>query len=118
MLKGLPHKYQAFGTAIHTRKEATSFEDIYVLLIVEEQSLRSIIDLSKDHSHIAMMANVNRNNALFSVQGNRGRGRGRNGFNCGRGRNFNNNSGRGGYNNYGNQSSGNFSNSGNYNQST
>ena len=78
MLKGLPHEYHAFGTTIRTRNDATSFEDIHVLLTAEEQSLRSTVDLSKDHSHIAMMANVNRNNTLFSIQGNRGRGR--NGF--------------------------------------
>jgi hypothetical protein len=118
VLKGLPHEYHAFGTTIRTRNDATSFEDIHVLLTAKEQSLRSTVDLSKDHSHIAMMANVNRNNTLFSVQGNRGRGRGRNGFNHGKGRNFNNNSGRDGYNNSRNQSGGNSGNSGNYNQST
>ena len=37
-----------------------------------------------------MLANANRNNTLFSSQGNRGCGR--NSFNRGRGRNFNNNS--------------------------
>ena len=60
-----------------------------------------------------MMANLNRNNALFSSQGNKGRGR--NNFNRGRGRNFNNNSGKGGYNNNTNQSGGNSGNSGNPN---
>jgi hypothetical protein len=116
VLKGLSHEYHAFGTAICTRNDATSFEDIHVLLTAKEQSLRSTVELSKDHSHIAMMANVNHNNALFFVQGNRGRGR--NGFNRGKGRNFNNNSGIGGYNNSRNQFGGNSSNSGNYNQST
>uniref|UniRef100_A0A2N9HP43 Uncharacterized protein n=1 Tax=Fagus sylvatica TaxID=28930 RepID=A0A2N9HP43_FAGSY len=87
----------ASSTTIRTRNDATNFEDIHVLLITEEQSLKSSIDLSKDHPHMAMMANANRNNTMFASQGNRGRGR--NNFNCGRGRNFNNNnSGRGGYN--------------------
>ena len=116
VLKGLPYEYHAFGTAIRTRNDATSFKDIHVLLTAKEQSLRSTVDLSKDHSHIAMMANVNHNNALFFVQGNRGRGR--NGFNRGKGRNFNSNSGIGGHNNSKNQFGGNSSNSGNYNQST
>ncbi len=89
VLKGLPHEYHDFSTAIRTRNDATNFEDIRVLLIAEEQSLKSSIDLSKDHPHMAMMANANRNNTMFASQGNRGRGR--NNFNRGRGRNFNNN---------------------------
>ena len=72
VLKGLPHEYNAFSIAIHTRNDATSFEDIHDLLTVEEQSLKSSIDLAKDHSHIAMVTNTNHNNALFSNQGNRG----------------------------------------------
>ena len=105
-LKGLPHEYHAFSTTIHTRNDATSFEDMHVLLTAEEQSLKSFIDLSKDHSHMAMFVNANnQNNTLFSSQENRGRGR--NSFNRGRGRNFNNNSNRGGYNNAGRSSNGN-----------
>ena len=50
---------------------------------------------------MVMVANTNRNNALFSYQGNRGRGR--NNFTRGRGRNFNN-GGRGNYNNAGGNS--------------
>ena len=113
VLKGLPHEYHAFGTAIRTRNDATSFEDIHVLLTAEEQSLQSTIELSKEHAHMAMLANANRNNTLFSSQGNRGRGR--NSFNRGRGRNFHNNSGRGGYNNAGNNSSGNAGSPGGFN---
>ena len=116
VLKGLPHEYHAFGIAIRTHNDATSFEYIHALLTAEELSLKSTIDLSKDHSHIAMMANLNRNNALFSAQGNRGKGK--NNFNRGRGHNFNNNFGRGGYNNNANQSGGNSGNFGNPNQST
>uniref|UniRef100_A0A2N9HPA0 Integrase catalytic domain-containing protein n=1 Tax=Fagus sylvatica TaxID=28930 RepID=A0A2N9HPA0_FAGSY len=111
VLKGLPHEYHAFGTAIRTRNDATSFEDIHVLLTAEEQSLQSTIELSKEHAHMAMLANANR--TLFSSQGNRGRGR--NSFNRGRGRNFHNNSGRGGYNNAGNNSSGNAGSPGGFN---
>jgi hypothetical protein len=113
VLKGLPHEYHAFGTAIRTRNDATSFEDIHVLLTAEEQSLKSTIELSKEHAHMAMLANANRNNTLFSSQGNRGHGR--NSFNRGRGRNFHNNSGRGGYNNAGNNSSGNAGSLGGFN---
>ena len=98
VLKGLPHEYHAFSTAIRTRNDAMNFEDIHVLLTTEEQSLKNFTDLSKEHAHMAMVANANRNATLFSSQNNRGRGR--NGFNRGRGRNFNN-SGRGGYNNSG-----------------
>ncbi|GMY36778.1 retrovirus-related Pol polyprotein from transposon RE1 isoform X2 [Fagus crenata] len=106
VLKGLPHKYHAFSTAIRAQNDATSFEDIHVLLTIEEQSLKHTTDLAKDHSHMAMMANVNRNNAsLFSSQGNKGCGR--NNFHRGRGRNFNNNAGRGDYNNAGNGLGGN-----------
>ena len=49
VLRGLPHEYHAFSVAIRTRNDATSFEDIHVLLIAEEQSLKSSIDLAKDH---------------------------------------------------------------------
>ena len=49
VLRGLPHEYHAFSIAIRTRNDATSFEDIHVLLIAEEQSLKSSIDLAKDH---------------------------------------------------------------------
>ena len=66
VMKGLPHEYHAFSTVIHTRNDATSFEDIHVLLIAEKQSLKNTVDLSKDHSHVAMLANINRNNVLFS----------------------------------------------------
>lgn len=70
---------------IRAWNDATSFEDIHVLLTIEEQSLKHTADLAKDHSHMAMMANVNRSNAsLSSSQGNRGCGR--NNFHCGRGR--------------------------------
>uniref|UniRef100_A0A2N9GJJ1 Retrovirus-related Pol polyprotein from transposon TNT 1-94-like beta-barrel domain-containing protein n=1 Tax=Fagus sylvatica TaxID=28930 RepID=A0A2N9GJJ1_FAGSY len=113
VLKGLPYEYHALCTAIRTRNDATSFEDVHVLLTAEEHSLKNSIDLSKDHSHMALLANVNRNNTLFTQSGNRGRGR--NGFNRDRGRNFhNNNSGRGSFNNSGN-SGGNSGNSGGFN---
>ena len=36
VMKGLPHEYHAFSTVIRTQNDATSFEDIHVLLIVEE----------------------------------------------------------------------------------
>uniref|UniRef100_A0A2N9EJ37 CCHC-type domain-containing protein n=1 Tax=Fagus sylvatica TaxID=28930 RepID=A0A2N9EJ37_FAGSY len=99
VLKGLPHEYHAFSTAIRTQNDATSFEDIHVLLMTEEKSLKNSNDLSKEHAHMAMVANANKNATLFSSQNNRGCGR--NGFNRGKGRNFNNNSSRGGYNNSG-----------------
>ena len=67
VLRGLPHEYHAFSTAIRTRNDATSFEDMHVLLTAEEQSLKSSIDLSKDHSHMAIFVNANnQNNTLFS----------------------------------------------------
>uniref|UniRef100_A0A2N9HVG8 CCHC-type domain-containing protein n=1 Tax=Fagus sylvatica TaxID=28930 RepID=A0A2N9HVG8_FAGSY len=98
--KGLPREYHAFSTTIRTRNNATSFEDMHVLLTAEKQSLKASTDLSKDQSHMAMFVNASRNNAMFSPQGNRGCGR--NNYNHGRGRNYNNNnSGRGGYNNSG-----------------
>jgi hypothetical protein len=101
VLKGLPYEYHAFYTAIHTHNDATSFEDVHVWLTAKEHSLKNSIDLSNDHSHMALLANVNRNNTMFTQGGNRGRGR--TGFNRGRGRNFhNNNSGRGSFNNFGN----------------
>ncbi len=119
VLKGLPHEYHAFNTAIRTRNDATSFEDIHVLLTTEEQSLKNSNDLSKEHAHMEMVANANRNATLFSSQNNRGRGR--NGFNHGRGRNFNNlgrcgyNNFGGGYNNCGGNSRGNSNNFGGFN---
>jgi hypothetical protein len=66
VLKGLPYEYHAFCTAIRTRNDATSFEDVHVLLTAKEHSLKNSIDLSKDHSHMALLANVNRNNTMFT----------------------------------------------------
>jgi hypothetical protein len=66
VLKGLPYEYHAFCIAICTRNDATSFEDVHVLLTAEEHSLKNSIDLSKDHSHMALLVNVNCNNTLFT----------------------------------------------------
>ena len=79
ILKGLPHEYRPFCSAMRTRNKSISFVDIHVLLTSEEQFL--------EYS----------NETSFSVQGNIGHGRSNPSRR--RGRSFNNGN-QGGFNYY------------------
>uniref|UniRef100_A0A2N9EJB2 CCHC-type domain-containing protein n=1 Tax=Fagus sylvatica TaxID=28930 RepID=A0A2N9EJB2_FAGSY len=54
ILKGLPKEYGPFCSAIRTRNEPVSFEEIMVLLQTEEQSIAEVVDSSKDMHSMAM----------------------------------------------------------------
>uniref|UniRef100_A0A2N9I8B6 CCHC-type domain-containing protein n=1 Tax=Fagus sylvatica TaxID=28930 RepID=A0A2N9I8B6_FAGSY len=67
ILKGLPREYGPFCSAIRTRNEPVSFEEIMVLLQTEEQSILEISDSGKDvNAAMAMFASAaphNRNSS-------------------------------------------------------
>ena len=99
VLKGLPSEYESFSTAMLTKSEPVSFEELHVLMITQEELLKSSQENSKENSIMAMAANKGNlthfNNSARGGFNNRGRG----GFN-GRGRSNNrgNFSSRGGSN--------------------
>jgi hypothetical protein len=69
ILKGLPKEYGPFCSAIRTRNEPVSFEEIMVLLQTEEQSIAEVADSSKDMHSMAMFASAapnTRNNSQAS----------------------------------------------------
>jgi hypothetical protein len=97
ILKGLPREYGPFSSAIRTRNDPVSFEEIMVLLQTEEQSVIEMSDSGKEmNAAMAMFASAAPNNRNFSsqssfyVNNSQARGRGRNNSHRGRGR-FNHN---------------------------
>jgi hypothetical protein len=97
ILKGLPREFGPFCSAIRTRNEPVSFEEIMVLLQTEEQSLAKSFDSGKDLNSMAMFASATPNNrntssqSSFYVHSNQNRGRGRNNNHRGRGGRFSSN---------------------------
>ena len=97
ILKGLPREYGPFCSAIRTRNEPVSFEEIMVLLQTEELSLVDCSDSAKDLQAMALFASAAPNNRNFNsqssfyVNNSHSRGRGRNNSQRGRGGRFNNN---------------------------
>jgi transposase InsO family protein len=96
ILKGLPREYGPFCSAIRTRNEPVSFEEIMVLLQTEELSLVECSDSGKDLQAMALFASTpnNRNfnsQSSFYVNNSQSRGRGRNNSQRGRNGRFNNN---------------------------
>jgi hypothetical protein len=97
ILKGLPRDYRAFCSAIRTRNEPVSFEEIMVLLQTKEQSLAESFDSGKDLNSMAMFASATSNNrntnfqSSFYVNSNQNRGRGKNNNQRERGGRFNSN---------------------------
>jgi hypothetical protein len=95
ILKGLPREYGPFCSAIRTRNEPVSFEEIMVLLQTEEQSSQNVLILVKICISMAMFASAAPNNrnsnsqSSFYVNNSQSRGRGRNNSQRGRGGRFN-----------------------------
>jgi hypothetical protein len=107
VLDGLPTEFYPFCSAMRTRNDSISFEELHVLMLGEEKSLNKNTESSKDSLHLAMVGQVPKGttgNTLMiqfnsQSQSNRGGRGGRfNNYRGGRGgRNFNSN--RGGFNN-------------------
>jgi hypothetical protein len=97
ILKGLPREYGPFCSAIRTRNEPVSFEEIMVLLQTKELSLVECSDSAKDLQAMALFASAAPNNRNFNsqssfyVNNSHSRGRGRNNSQRGRGGRTNNN---------------------------
>uniref|UniRef100_A0A2N9F5W2 Retrovirus-related Pol polyprotein from transposon TNT 1-94-like beta-barrel domain-containing protein n=1 Tax=Fagus sylvatica TaxID=28930 RepID=A0A2N9F5W2_FAGSY len=91
VLKGLPSEYESFSTAMLTKSEPVSFEELHVLMITQEELLKSSQENSKENSIMAMVANKGPSNpTLFNNSASRGgfhhRGRGNyNGYNASNG---------------------------------
>uniref|UniRef100_A0A2N9H033 CCHC-type domain-containing protein n=1 Tax=Fagus sylvatica TaxID=28930 RepID=A0A2N9H033_FAGSY len=95
ILKGLLREYGPFCSAIRTRNEPVTFEEIMVLLQTEEHSASESSDSSKDSHPMAMFASAPNNrtsNSQSAFYGNNTqfRGRGRNNSQRGRGGRFHN----------------------------
>jgi hypothetical protein len=98
VLKGLPSEYESFSTAMLTKSEPVSFEELHVLMITQEELLKN----SQENSIMAMAANKGSSSpAQFNNSAYRGnfQNRGRGSWNS-RGRSHNRGgfSSRGGYN--------------------
>uniref|UniRef100_A0A2N9FVX0 Uncharacterized protein n=1 Tax=Fagus sylvatica TaxID=28930 RepID=A0A2N9FVX0_FAGSY len=83
VLKGLPSEYESFSTAMLTKSDPVSFEELHVLMITQEELLKSSQENSKENSIMAMAANKGTptsNPMLFNNPSSRGgfphRGRG------------------------------------------
>ena len=81
VLKGLLFEYESFSTAMLTKSEPVSFEELHVLMITQEELLKSSQENSKENSIMAMAANKGTSNPmLFNNSASRGgfpqRGRG------------------------------------------
>uniref|UniRef100_A0A2N9IHB0 Reverse transcriptase Ty1/copia-type domain-containing protein n=1 Tax=Fagus sylvatica TaxID=28930 RepID=A0A2N9IHB0_FAGSY len=108
VLKGLPSEYESFSSAMLTKSESVPFEELHVLMLTQEELLKSSQENSKENTVMAMAANRgpqfnNNPNAQFNNNNAQNRGgfqnRGRGGFNNrGRGNNRGGFSPRGGYN--------------------
>jgi hypothetical protein len=84
VLKGLPSKYESFSTAMLTKSDPVSFEELHILMITQEELLKSSQENSKENSIMAMAANKGTstsNPMLFNNPSSRGgfphRGRGK-----------------------------------------
>uniref|UniRef100_A0A2N9HAK4 Reverse transcriptase Ty1/copia-type domain-containing protein n=1 Tax=Fagus sylvatica TaxID=28930 RepID=A0A2N9HAK4_FAGSY len=105
VLQGLPTEFHSFTSAMLTKNEAVTFEELHTLMKTEEDLLKSAVDNSKDIAHMAMVANTSKNsqpnfnspsNAQFNGH-NGGRGRNQNFGHRGRGNGrFQSYNGRGG----------------------
>ncbi|KAF8397212.1 hypothetical protein HHK36_016120 [Tetracentron sinense] len=58
-LKGLSSEYNGFKSAIHTRSEPLSLEELHALLSVEEQAIEANHSLACQDSHFSAMAAIN-----------------------------------------------------------
>ncbi|GMY34681.1 cytokinin riboside 5'-monophosphate phosphoribohydrolase log1 [Fagus crenata] len=77
---GLPTEFYPFCSAMRTRNEPISFEELLVLMLAEEKSLKQNSDSSKESMHLAMLGvgpkpntSTNTSTAVpFNPQSNRG----------------------------------------------
>jgi hypothetical protein len=58
VLKGLPSEYESFSSAMLTKNESVPFEELHVLMITQEELLKSSQANSKENSIMAMAANT------------------------------------------------------------
>ena len=80
VLDGLPQGYYSSNYALRTRDDPIGYEQVHVLFISEEKSLKHASELIKDPVHMAMIGQGPRLNSsppTFNgkFQANRGRGR-------------------------------------------
>uniref|UniRef100_A0A2N9H719 Uncharacterized protein n=1 Tax=Fagus sylvatica TaxID=28930 RepID=A0A2N9H719_FAGSY len=81
---GLPTEFYPFCLAMRTRNEPITFEELLVLMLAEEKSLKHNTDSSKESMHLAMLGTGPKPNTVthtspavpFNPQSNRG-GRGK-----------------------------------------
>jgi hypothetical protein len=92
VMKGLPSEYESFSSAMLTKNESVSFEELHVLMITQEDLLKNSQANSKENSIMAMAVNTapfnNSPRGGFNNRGrghfnNRGRGNNRGGFSRG-----------------------------------
>ena len=63
VLKGLPSEYESFFSAMLTKTESVPFEELHVLMITQEELLKSSQANSKENLIMAMAANTVNNSA-------------------------------------------------------
>ena len=94
----MPQGYYSSSSALRTKDDPIGYEQVHVLLISEEKSLKHASELIKDPVHMAMIGQGPRPNSsppTFNGQYQANRGRGRSTNNWGSGGRFY----RGGYHN-------------------
>ena len=84
VLEALPHEYSAFCSAIRTRNDVVTIEELNTLLNAEERALKKKSEI-RDTARDTAMAMI----LQSGFNQNHNRGRGRNGNQRGRGRGFN-----------------------------
>ncbi len=57
VLKGLPFEYESFSSVLLTKNEFVSFEELHILMVTQEELLKSSQENSKENSIMAMAAN-------------------------------------------------------------
>ena len=57
VLKGLPSEYESFSSAMLTESESIPFKELHVLMVTQEEILKSSQENSKENSIMAMAAN-------------------------------------------------------------
>ena len=57
VLKGLSAEYESFSSAMLTKSESVPFKELHVLMVTQEEILKSSQENSKENSIMAMAAN-------------------------------------------------------------
>ena len=57
VLQGLSTDFHSFTSAMLTKNESVHFEELHTLMKAEEDLLKSVVDNSKELTHMAMVAN-------------------------------------------------------------